>query len=301
MVPLTEKWRAHMCAVFGPDTEGWLARLPELLAEYERRWSLTLGPPFEPLPYHYVAPGVRADGTDVVLKLGVPHDEFGCQVEALRRYDGQGMVRLLEAEPDCGALLMERLQPGTMLTQVDDERATEIAAEVMRELWRPLPNPQSFPTVAEWAAGIADLRAGFDGGTGPLPRRLVEQAEGLFAELLSSQAEPVLLHGDLHHENILLSERGWLAIDPKGVIGEAAYEIGALLRNPMPRVVEWPDLPRIQSRRVDQFADLLGFDRQRIIGWGIAQAVLSACWSVTDGGDWQPAMAVAEALEHLRP
>lgn len=288
-----------MRVAFGPETDGWLARLSELLAEYERRWSLTLGPPFEPLSYHYVAPGVRADGRAVVLKVGVPHAELGCQVAALRLSDGRGMVRLLEAEPDHGALLLERLLPGTMLTQVADERATEIAAGVMQPLWQPVPDAHCFPTVAEWAEGLADFRASFHGGVGPLPRCLMERAGGLFAELLSSQAEPVLLHGDLHHENILLSERGWLAIDPKGVVGEPAYETGALLRNPMPQVASWPDLPRIQARRVDQLVDLLGFDRQRIIGWGIAQAVLSACWSVEDGGDWLPAMGAAEALAQI--
>jgi streptomycin 6-kinase len=127
---------------------------------------------------------------------------------------------------------------------------------------------------------------------------LVETAEGLFAELLSSMDELVLLHGDLHHYNILSAEREpWLAIDPKGVVGEPAYELGAWLRNPVPHVFSWPDARQVTARRVDQFAELLGLDRQRIIGWGIAQAVLSAWWDYEDvGRGWEDVLACAEWL-----
>ena len=103
----------------------------------------------------------------------------------------------------------------------------------MRELWRPLPPDSQFPTASQWAAGLSDLRKTFEGGTGPFPARLVEQAESLFRELLGSAEPSVLLHGDLHHFNILAGQRRpWLAIDPKGMAGEPAYEVGALLRNP---------------------------------------------------------------------
>ncbi len=156
----------------------------------------------------------------------------------------------------------------------------------------------SFPSAAKWAAGLKRLRAHFGGGTGPFPAALVERAEALFAELLASMAEPVLLHGDLHHDNILSAERqSWLALDPKGVVGEPAYEVGALLRNPMPGIFSVPGLEQVLARRVDQLSDELGFDRQRIWGWGVAQAVLSAWWSYEDHGrGWAPMLALAERL-----
>jgi streptomycin 6-kinase len=108
----------------------------------------------------------------------------------------------------------------------------------------------------------------------------------------------VLLHGDLHHFNILAAERQpWLAIDPKGVVGEPAYEIGALLRNPTDEVVFDP---QVQARRIDLLTAELGLDRQRVIGWGIAQAVLSGWWSYEDHGHgWEPMMALAELLSSL--
>ncbi len=302
MQPLPADFAARMTALYGPDGAAWLERLPALLAHYERRWSLTILPPFANLSYNYVAPAIRADGSEAVIKLGFPSRELPAEIAALRYYDGRGIVRLLEAEPDQGAQLLERLRPGTLLVSLDDdEQATAIAAQVMRRLWRPAPPDPVFPTVARWAEGMRRLRACFGGATGPFPRALVEQAESLFAELLGSMAAPVLLHGDLHHENILAAKREpWLALDPKGVVGEPAYEVGALLRNPLPRLLAMPQPGRVQARRVEQLAEALSFDRERIRGWGLAQAVLSAWWSYEDGdSDWRPAIVCAELLAEI--
>jgi len=236
------------------------------------------------------------------LKVGVPNPELATEIEALRLFDGHGIVRLLEADCDQGALLLERLKPGTPLSSLtDDELATSIAIQVMGQLWKLVPSEHSFPTAAEWAAGLKRLRERFEGGTGPFPVRLVEGAETLFGELIGSMGEEVLLHGDLHHQNILAAERQpWLALDPKGVVGEPAYEVGALLRNPMPQLLAKPRPERILARRVDQLAEGLGFERARVVGWGLAQAVLAAWWSFEDHGrGWEPCIACAEILAGL--
>ncbi len=110
--------------------------------------------------------------------------------------------------------------------------------------------------------------------------------------------EPTLLHGDLHHWNILSSQREpWLAVDPKGLIGEPEYETGAWLRNPFPQILEQGDPVEITKRRVDQFAAELDFDRQRVLAWGVYQAVLAAWWSWEEGsGDWKHLVAIAELI-----
>ncbi len=222
--------------VHGDAGRRWLAGLPALIEYCARRWALRVEPPFPELSYNYAAPATGTAGEPLVLKLGVPHPELTSEIAALRHYDGRGAVQLLAADDARGVLLLERLQPGRMLSELeDDDVATAIAAQVMRGLWRPPPEEgvERFRTVEQWASGMQRLREEFDGGCGPFPRRLVEQAETLFAELLPSEATPVLLHGDLHHYNILSAgEDKWLAIDPKGVLGEPAYEVGALMRNP---------------------------------------------------------------------
>jgi len=289
---------------FKEDGRVWLRGLPGLLAACERRWSLTLGEPFPNLSYHYVAPAMRADGSEVVLKAGVPNREIVAQAAALACYDGRGAVRLIEADIELGVLILERVRPGAMLSALDDdEAATAIAASVMRQLWVPPPPDGPFKRVRDWAADLGTLRLQFGGGTGPLPRGLYERAERLFAELEASAPPPVVLHGDLHHFNILDGggldggERGWLAIDPKGVIGDPCFDVGALLHNPRPQLLARPDPGRILARRVDQLAEALGFDRARVRDWGVASAVLSACWSAEDGGDdWHFAMRCAELL-----
>lgn len=300
--PLSQQFIHIITSLHGPEGQAWLDRLPVMLDECARRWSLTLQPPFANLSYNYVAPAVRADGTDLILKVGIPHPELLTEIAALQLYNGRGIAHLWEADPDQGVLLLERLKPGTTLDSLaDDEEATRIAAGVMRQLWRPLPPDHPFPSVAKWAKGMERLRHYFEGGTGPFPAYLVEAAERLFAELLASTAEPVLLHGDLHHYNILAAERQpWLAIDPKGVAGEPAYEVGALLRNLIPHFVTRPHLDRIMARRVEVLAEELNLDRERVIGWGLAQAVLSGWWSFEDHGDgWEAALICAELLAAL--
>lgn len=270
----------------GPAGLIWLERLPAVLAACARRWDLTLGPVMEPLTYNYVVAARRADGTPTILKACAPNGEFRHQEAALRHFAGQGAVCLLASDPTDEVMLLERCDPGTLLREVaDDVAATSIAADVMRKLWHPLPPEHSFPSVADWGKGFVRLRRHYGGGTGPFPASLVEEAERLYADLTASMDAPVLLHGDLHHDNILAARRQpWLAIDPKGAAGEPAYETGALLRNPWPALLSEPNPSRILARRVDQLAGELGLDRSRIRGWGIAQAVLSAWWTVEDHG-----------------
>jgi streptomycin 6-kinase len=243
---------------------------------------------------------VRADGTEAILKMGVPNPELTTEIEALSAFGGRGAVRLLAVDRARGALLLERLRPGAPLWSVpDDEEATRIAARLMRQLWRPVPGEHPFPTTRRWALGFDRMRARFQGGTGPLPAALTGRAEALFRDLLASAGEPVLLHGDLHHDNILSARRRpWLAIDPKGVVGEPAYETGALLRNPVGRLLGEPDPAGIIARRVEILAAKLDMDRHRLLDWGLAQAVLAAWWCVEDGQDcWQVLLQHAAVIE----
>jgi streptomycin 6-kinase len=302
---IPERFVRTMIEMHGAAGQAWLDELPTRIADYERRWAIQVAPPFANLSYNYVAPAVRSDGAQLILKLGMPHPELSSEIAALRLWDGHGSARLMEADPERGALLIERLLPGNMLLDLtDDDEATRIAAQVMRALWRPAPSaPEDavFPTTGRWASGLRRLRARYDGRTGPLPEDMVIRAEALFAELLASSGAPMLLHGDLHHENILSAERApWLAIDPKGLIGEAEYEVGALIRNPLPRLLALPDVTATLARRFDILAESLGFDRQRMIAWSYAQAILSAWWHIEDHGHgWEPTIALAERLNPL--
>jgi len=276
-------------AFHGEEGLAWLKRLPTILTNCEQRWGLTIAHPFtyQTYAYHYVAPATRSDGQAVAVKVHAPTNEFPYEAEALRLYDGHGMARLLDYDMDDKVLLLERLLPGTpLLTLEGDEKATSYAAGVMRKLWRPVPASHAFPSVADWGRGYQRLRQHYASGSGPFPAALLAEAESLYTEMNASMTEHVLLHGDLHHENILAAEREpWLAIDPKGLVGEPAYETGSLLRNRLPDMHNLAQARSVLARRIDILAEALELDHTRIRNWAVAQAVLSLWWDVEDSVD----------------
>ncbi len=278
------------------DGAAWIDQLPNIIAQCEARWGLTAQDHFPTLSYNYAAPATMADGTAVVLKIGVPRDELITEMEALRIYNGRAICRLIDADREMGVLILEWLKPGKMLLDIkDDDEATRIAAQVMKKLWRRVPKTHNFPSVADWATGLGRLRETFNGRTGPYSQKLVETAESIFADMLTENVEPVLLHGDLHHYNILSAEREpWLAIDPKGVVGDPAYEVGAFLHNPLD-LMTWPDWQALIPRRLDILAETLQMDRQRLVALSLAQDVLSNWWNYEDMGQVN-GMPLAELL-----
>jgi streptomycin 6-kinase len=264
----------------------WLERLPDILADCAMRWNLTYGVPFGNLTYHYTIPATRGDGAQFVTKACSPTGEYGLEADALAHFAGQGMAQLAARDDANEVMLLERLTPGTSLRGVaDDAQATRIAARVMRALWRPALRSGAFPTVADWHKGFTRLRVRFDGGTGQLPAELVDLAETLYAHLSATSAPAVVLHGDLHHDNILAARREpWLGIDPKGLIGEPAYETGSWLRNWLPDLLRVPDPQATLAQRIAIFAAELAIAPARIRDWGVYQAVLSEVWRLEDEG-----------------
>jgi len=271
-------------SAFPADGERWLRELPSLLERAAGRWDLSLGEPFL-LSYNYVCAARRRDGPQAVLKIGVPNRELAGEINALRLYAGRGACRLLEADADEGMLLLERLQPGTMLaTLTDDDRATGIAADVLRTIRRPAPPPDGFITLRSWFDALQKLRPRFDGGTGPFPEHAVSAVEDLLPGLFAASTGDVLLHGDFHQFNILLSERGWLAIDPKGVIGPAGYEVGPLLMNPWGKIPPEAAAVRRTRRRLDILSGRLDLDRRQLRDWALCHSLLSAWWDLAEDG-----------------
>ena len=292
---------------FGEDGESLIANLPTLIEAASQRWGLTNIQPVPNLSYNFVAfahspspagRGARGEG-NVVLKIGVPRDELTSEMAALRLFNGEGACQLIDADEEKGFLLLERLKPGVMLSTLeDDEQATHIAAEVMQKIWRFDSAHDNFIRLSNWFEGLKDLRALFGGGTGPLEEKLVERVEKSVSDFLVENHMPVLMHGDFHHFNILSSERGWLVIDPKGVIGPAGYEVGPLMINP------WGSLSdgvsnRLILRRVDILHDHLGWERERILEWSLAHAVLSAWWGIEDNTGWEYALGFARLIADL--
>jgi streptomycin 6-kinase len=220
-------------------------------------------------------------GRPVVLKvLRMPGDEWRSG-EVLAAFEGRAAARVYEHAG--GALLLEDLRPGTPLVELvlagRDDDAVGILADVIGAM-APRPAPSSTPTVLDWARGFEHYRATDEA---QIPKDLLAEAHGTYVRLSHTQSRVRLLHGDLQHSNVLFdARRGWLAIDPKGVVGETEFEVGAALRNPW----EWSEMlaqPAVIERRLRRYANTLAIDRGRALMWGFAQGVLSAIWTVEDG------------------
>ncbi|MGZ9223443.1 MAG: aminoglycoside phosphotransferase family protein [Anaerolineales bacterium] len=285
--------------VFGNEGRQFLANLPSLIHAASHKWGLTDVKPSSNLSYNFVAFAIRGN-EQVVLKMGVPNREMKSEMAALRLFNGEGACRLIDHDEEKCWMLLERLRPGVMLSTLeDDEEVTHIAADVMQKIWRPVPEDDVFIRLSDWFDGLKRLRSRFDGGTGPLNEKLVERVEHSVKEFFAENHKPVLTHGDFHHFNILSSERGWLVIDPKGVIGPACYEVGPLLINPWGNLLGRHNYRRMTQRRIDILHERLGFERERIREWGLAHAILSSWWSIEDHGDWHYTTEFAEMIAEL--
>ncbi len=222
----------------------------------------------------------RCSGRAVVLKFVRRRGDEWRSGEVLEAFSGRGTVRSLQCAD--GAALLERLSPGAELGRqaLSDSDATTAIADVIARM-SPGSPPADTPTVETWGGGFERYTSN---GLSGIPRSLVEVAHRIYMNLCATQTETRLLHGDLHHGNVLSDARlGWVAIDPKGVVGELAYETGAALRNPSER----PELfarPEIIEERIACFSQRLSLDPRRILAWGFAQAVLAAIWELEDDG-----------------
>jgi streptomycin 6-kinase len=291
--------------VFKNRGDVFLAALPDLITQASAKWGLTNVEPVPTLSYNFVAFADRGDKS-VVLKMGVPNRELLSEIEALRLFNGEGACQLIDVDEVNYWMLLERLTPGEMLvTLKDDEQATRIAADVMKEIWRPLELQEPTPTLhkfiplSDWFDGLKRLRPMFDGGTGPLDENIVQRVERWVSAAFAENHHPVLMHGDFHHYNILSSERGWLVIDPKGVMGPAGYEVGPFLMNPWGELLSGTDYRQITKRRIDILHEHLGFERERILEWGLAHAVLSAWWGIEDHINDEYSIRFAEMIADL--
>jgi streptomycin 6-kinase len=220
----------------------------------------------------------------------------------VRAFDGNGMVRAYDHRE--GTVLLERLTPATPLIELTlagrDDEATDILADVIGRL-SATQIPAACPTVQDWGKGFSRYL-----GTGDpqIPPALVERAQSWYQMLSGSQGQTRLLHGDLQHYNVLYDgTRGWLAIDPKGVVGEIEYELGASLRNPGELPARFAS-SRIVEKRLARFGARLALALDRALAWAYAQAVLSAIWEVEDDtsiGAGHPTIRLAQAIESMLP
>jgi streptomycin 6-kinase len=272
-----------------PERMAWLNRLPSTLQELERRWSVLLGPPFdgEEVSCAWAARLVRGDGTAAVLKLGMPHMEGEHEIQGLRFWNGDPTVRLLEADDDLNAMLLERCEPGTALRVLPEPEQDIVIARQLNRLWRsPSPPHQFRPLSALTAYWSSETRGQAERWSDP---GLVREGLRLLEELPRTAPSEVLLATDLHAGNVLRAQREpWLVIDPKPFVGDPAYDATQHMFNCPERLRSDP------HGTIRRFADLLGVDHERVRLWTFARA------AAEPRGSWKDDRLTALAREIAR-
>lgn len=252
-----------------PERKAWLKDLPHLLAKVLTEWSLRLEQPFDHEgTASWISPVIRSDGTHAVLKFSMPHMEAEDEIRGLRYWSGRSMVRLLEADDDAGAMLLERCVPGTSLRTRPEPDQDRIIAALLNRIWEPATDPIGLlgfrplsQMIGLWSdETIAQRHLWPDAG-------LIQEGLRVMKELARAAPDDVLLATDLHAGNVLRSRREpWLVIDPKPFVGDRAYDPVQHLMNCEARLHQ--DAAGVVAR----VADLAEIDPQRLRLWTFARA-----------------------------
>jgi streptomycin 6-kinase len=254
----------------------WRATAPDLAAECAEEWGLRLGEPYTPGVVGYVVGAELPDGTPAVLKVFWPHRESEQEADALELWDGAGAVRLLARDDARSALLLERCDPGSHLAVAGPDNALGVLIELLPRLWKAA-GPPFRPLADEAGWWLTYLPRQWEESGRPFERRLLDSAVASLSELRETQGEEVLLHQDLHAENVLAAQREpWLAIDPKPLVGEREFAVAPIVRGS-----ELGHSKRDVLHRFDRLTSELGLDRERARDWTIGQTL---AWAYS--GTW---------------
>jgi streptomycin 6-kinase len=315
-----------MAAVSGPEAQvtqivrrkaealgeagaAWLANLPDLIADLERRWSVRVEESLAGGTGAYVAKATTHDGLAVVLKLGLPDPQFADEVGTIARARGRGYVQLLAHDSDRHAMLLEALGPSMPTLDLPPETQLETLSRLLQQAWQvPRASTGTF-AVARNKASLLDEFVGrvWQELDHPCSERVFAQAL-LYADRRAAAFDPdrcVVVHGDAAAANVLAvrtprpgAETGFVFVDPDGFIGDPAYDLGVALRDWCPQLLASADPLPLALRYCRLLADGSGVDEQAIWEWGFLERVSTGLYvrSLDSGDLGQSHLATAELL-----
>ncbi|MFI8213324.1 aminoglycoside phosphotransferase family protein [Streptomyces werraensis] len=269
---------------FGEDGRAWIAGLPALAAEFLDRWELKRDGAVGAGEASLVLPVLRRNGTRAVLKLQMPREETTAALIGLRTWNGDGMVRLLDHDPETSTMLLERLNAARTLTSVeDDDTAMGILAELQARLVR-VPAPQGLRSLGDITAEMLEkVPTAAEALADRADRQLLRGWASAVAELADEPGDR-MLHWDLHYDNVLAAQREpWLAIDPEPLAGDPGFDLWPALDSRWDDVVIKNDALRVVRRRFDLLTEVLGLDRARATGWTLGRLLQNSLWDIEDG------------------
>lgn len=280
--------------VFGKEGEDWLSKLPSLVEMLCTHWNLSHVTPVNNMSFNYVAKAIMNADQPVILKIGCDKKSINAERQALTYFAGQGAVKLIDYSDDSNALLLQEALPGKTLKSfypAKDEFVIDKYADVVRKLHsKHLSSSHDYLNISDWLQAIDHLTAEH------IPGNLLQKALTLKKHLLASPKPHVFLHGDLHHDNIVENGNEWLAIDPKGIVGEPEFEVAAFDFIHASELSDELKAKQLFLERVERLAQRTGLDAERIKDWALVRLILSVAWSVEDHCDPSSAIKLASIL-----
>jgi len=267
---------------FGAAGSKWLSTLPVIIETLTDYWSLTNIEPANNMNWNYVAYAIQNNHNHVVLKISCDQSMIDHEYRALKHFDGHGAIKVIDRHEKYQAILLQQAIPGNSLKEnhpLEVEKNIFLYSKVVQAIASQKLSNSTYVHMSIWCETIDHIQ------DERIDKRYVDKAKQLKTELLSSVKNEYLCHGDLHLENIIQNGNDWLAIDPKGIIGEMAFEAAAfdLLSND-----EMNDTSTIESKiinRVNQLSKALDIDYDRLLPWIFLRIIISAQWFVEDKGD----------------
>ncbi|KUN10258.1 kinase [Streptomyces yokosukanensis] len=261
----------------GEPGAAWLAELPRIVDELLGRWGCVPDGEVMHGGVGVIVPVRRRGEGPAVLKVSFPHPGNVHEPDAFAAWGGRGAVLLRERDDERFAMLLERVQTSTLAEVADGDEVVTVAGRINRRL--AVPAPPGLPRLRKQAdAWERQLRKDAEELTHTLSRHVVDAAVATVRELGRVQPD-MLIHGDLHARNILRADREpWLAVDPKGYVGDPAYDGGTLLKSRALALLEADDLRKAVHRTLDVFAEAAELDRERVQRWAQFHAVQAAFW-----------------------
>lgn len=259
----------------------WLNQLPTHLKDLEKLWDFHFIQQIPNLTFSFVCVvALNSNNERVILKTAPEGGRTVSEIQWLHCFK-QGVPKLYAQDEKKHAFLMEYLKPGhslkTLVQAGQDETATRIICQLILELQADQKRMHEFQHLSELVKDLAHLKGHIDAHT-------LSKAKSLFHDLTTDRTKDVVLHGDLHHDNIIHQDSAWKVIDPHGYIGDPVAEVGAMIRNPFDCFPDHRPLATIVETRLKILAEVLPFDPQRIKAWTFCITILSAAWNIQDFG-----------------
>lgn len=271
-------FKENIIKIYGDKGNQWLDSLPKITAKIAKEHNLSALIPVNNMTFNYVASGYQNDNP-IILKISLNSKALAKEASCLKAFAKHAVAEVIA--DDNNMIIMQRAVPGSTLKDHfpdNDEEATKILCASVKKLHKAsIPKSHNFYHLNELFKALEQ--------TLDIPNEILTKAQHFKDNLLKSTTKEVLLHGDLHHDNILKNGDGWLVIDPKGFIGDPAFEPAAYLCNPIPELLQENQPREIIANRINICSAELGIDSRRISDWLYAKSVLCWAWSLEDNLD----------------